>query len=83
MLTAEDVRNKQIRKTIIGILVVILIVIGCWIAATIGVSKDPNLSHYLKELLRDKSISNYLNGLMRSRQAVLYVALYEFPFCIQ
>lgn len=81
MLTVEDVRNKQIRNVKRGILIVILIVLGCWIIATIGVYYDFELRHYLNELFCDKSLSNYLNNILDS--SPLYGSLYMFPFCLQ
>lgn len=81
MLTVEDVRNKQIRNVKRSILIVVLIVIGCWIIATIGVYYDPEMHQFLKELIRDKSLNTYLNNVLDS--SPLYGSLYMFPFCLQ
>ncbi len=81
MLTVEEVQNKQIRNVKRSILIVVLIVIGCWIIATIGVYYDSELHQFLKELIRDKSINTYLNNVLDS--SPLYGSLYMFPFCLQ
>lgn len=81
MLAVKDVRNKQIRNVKRSILIVLLIVIGCWIIATIGVYYDPEMRQFLKELIRDKSLNAYLNNVLDS--SPLYGSLYMFPFCLQ
>ena len=55
MLTVEDVRNKQIRNVKRSILIVVLIVIGCWIIATIGVYYDPEMHQFRKSVSHNRA----------------------------